>query len=269
MVVFEPEAEFHYTPTRPLQISIMTVDPDLLLDAVSWLHARRSAAGRARVRAIAAALSQPVRVLHPAPSEAARARRILHTALRLQHEDEPYVDRNPFPRMLTLASQLLEVLDPLMISEYPYRLFADQLRAAGTLELPSVQHPGVRRALEFMASRPPRTWTMQNLAEAASLSPGYFARVFTAELGSPPRQFLSERRLTEFIILVHTSTLTVSQAAQKVGWASVSHAINVYRKHTGITPAKARAGKATSIADSVILPGERRIPPPGLELFES
>ncbi|KAB1641401.1 AraC family transcriptional regulator [Gulosibacter chungangensis] len=268
MVVFEPEAEFHYTPARPLRISMMTIDPELLLDAIGWLHARSSLAGRARVRAIAVALSRPVMVLHPAPGEAARIRRILHAAMRLQGEDGRSLDRNPFPRMMTLASQLMEVLDPLVVRDHPHRLFAEQLRAAATLELPVVQHPGVRRALEFVAARPPGAWTLQSLAEAALLSPGHFARVFAAEVGSSPRQFLSERRLTEFIVLIHTSTLTVSQAARRVGWASVSHAINAYRKHTGTTPAKARVGQAASIADAVIVPGERMIPPPSIELIQ-
>lgn len=266
MVVFEPEAEFHYAPARPLRISMVTVDPDLLLDMVGWVHARRSRAGRIRVRAIAVALSRPVMVLHPTPPEAARVRRILHTAIRLQGLEGHSPNQHMFPRMLALASQLLEVVDPLMVGEHPYRLFAEQLRASEILEMPVVQHPGIRRALEFMAARPPQAWTLQSLAEAALLSPGYFARVFAAEVGSPPRQFLSERRLTEFIVLIHTSPLTVSQAARRVGWASASHAINAYRKHTGTTPAKARARQTASIADAVIVPGERRIPPPGIEL---
>ncbi|WP_146137500.1 helix-turn-helix transcriptional regulator [Gulosibacter molinativorax] len=266
MAVFEPEAEFHYTPSRPLRISMMMIDQDLLLDAVAWRHARRSLAGRARVRAIAVALSRPIIVLHPSRSEAGRVKRIFHAAMRLQGQDGQSLDRNPFPRMLTLTTQLMEIVDPLVVRDHPHRLFAEQLRAAATLEIPDAQHPGVRRALEFIATRPPAEWTLPRLAEAAMLSPGYFARIFAEEVGTSPRQFLSERRLTEFIVLIHSSTLTVSQAARKVGWASPSHAIAAYRKHAGATPAKARAKRESDAGGATVLPDESSIPPPGIEL---
>lgn len=262
VVVFEPEAEFRYTPTRPIRITMMMLDEGMLLDSVSWRHAHQSAAGRARVRAIATALSRPVIVLQPTPSASRRLGRLLHTVKEVQKRP-PSEDR--VLRAMTLLSQMMEIIDPLVMRDHPERSFASQIQAAGQLEFPTVRHPGIHRALEFVATRPPTEWSVAALAEQARLSPGHFTRVFTREVGCSPREFLSERRLTEFILLVQSSSLTVSQAARRVGWASTSHAIAVFRRQTGSTPTRFRTGVARDDGESMIRPGERVIPPPGVE----
>lgn len=238
--MFEPSAAFQYAPIRPLRISLVRVDREMLLEWVAWKHGRASLAARVRVRGVAVALSHPVVVLHPTESEARRVKRLLHTAMDVQAQEEAG-EGDGFAELLTIASQLMEIVDPLMVRGHPHGQLAAHLRAAAEVDFPTVRHPAVRRAMEFLASTPPHRWSLAALAERACLSPGYFARVFAADVGCSPRQFLSERRLTEFIVLVHSSTLTVNQAARRVGWASTSHAIAAYRRHTGTTPAKARA----------------------------
>lgn len=264
VVIFEPGAEFRYTPVRPQQISMMIVDEALVLDMMSWRYAPRSAAGRARIRAIGSTSRHPVMVLHPSSAQSRRLRRLLHAALELQAQHDPD-GTDLIPRLLTIFAQLTETLDPLIRSDHPDPQFAPQVRAAADLIFPDVKHSGVRRALEFIAAQPANEWSLESLAKQASLSSGYFSRVFTAEIGIPPRQFLSQRRLDEFVVLVQTTTLTVTQAARMVGWSSSSHAIAAFRSHFGETPHRYRHGPTRDNDDSIIRPDETPIPPPGVE----
>lgn len=262
VVVFEPEAELRYAPIRPLQITMMILDERMLLDTVAWRHAHRSAEGRARVRALATALRPPAMVLQTTPHEAQRLRLLFRTAKNLQAE--PASEQRVL-RMMTLLSQMMEIIDPLVMRGHPDPSFASQLRSAGRLEFPAVKHPGIQRALEYIAVSAPAGWSVAGLAERARLSTGHFTHVFTREVGCSPRQFLSERRLAEFIAVIQSSTLTVSQAARSVGWASTSHAIAAYRRLTGSTPSQFRTGRTRNAGESMILPGETPIPPPGVE----
>lgn len=77
----------------------------------------------------------------------------------------------------------------MVIREHPHPSFAAQLEAAAAVQLSATGHPGVRRALEFLAGRPPTDWSVAALPRQASLSPGYFARVFTEEIGVPRGNF--------------------------------------------------------------------------------
>lgn len=173
--------------------------------------------------------------------------------------------REEVPGLLAVFAQIMEILDPLILREHPDSSLTSQIQAAAAVSFPTVRHAGVLRALEFLANAPAHQWSTTALANQASLSPGHFARVFTAEMGVSPRRFLSERRLTEFVMLVQSTTLTVNQAARQVGWSSTSHAIAVFRERFGMTPQEYRYGPRRNADESVILHDELLIPPPGVE----
>lgn len=265
VVIFEPEAEFRYTPIRPQRISMVMVEQAMLLDIFAWRYAPRSPAGRARIRALMSTAGFPVIVLRPSPSDARRLERLLRAARREQIQRSGSAMREEVPRLLTILAQIMEILDPLILRDHPDPLFAAKIRSTAEVWFPTARHTGVLRALEFVAATPVGEWSVAALAREALMSPGYFTRVFTAEVGVPPRQFLSELRLSEFVMLVQTTTLTVNQAARKVGWASTSHAIAAFRNSFGVTPQEYRHGLRRSIGESTIPPGEPLIPPPSVE----
>lgn len=265
VVIFEPEAEFRYTPVRPQRISMMLVEQAFLLDTFAWRYAPRSPAGRARIRALVSTAGFPVIVVRPSPPDARRLERLLRTARREQAQRSGSAMREEVPRLLTILSQIMEILDPLVMRDHPDPLFAAKIHSTAGLWFPTARHTGVQRALEFVATAPVGEWSVTALAREALLSPGYFTQVFTAEVGVPPRQFLSELRLSEFVMLVQTTTLTVNQAARAVGWASTSHAIAAFRHRFGVTPQEYRYGLHRNAGNSVIVPGEQLIPPPSVE----
>jgi AraC-like DNA-binding protein len=250
VVMFEPSVKLYYTPIRPLRVTAVTIDEALLLDMVGWMHARTSAPGRARVRSLMTALRTPVLVLHPGCNEFRRMQRLLHSAIGQSSK----VTSDPLPTVL--LGRLMAFLDPLVLAEHAHDSFAAQLRAAANLTMPEVSHAGVRRALEFLVTRPPVQWSVSALAQHAALAPGHFARVFTAELRCSPRQFLARRRLQEFALLVQSTSLSINQAARRVGWSSTSHAIAAFRGHWGMSPAEYRAAQGRDDGDPAEDAGE-------------
>lgn len=89
VVVFEPGAQFRYTPISPTRLSVATIDGSLMLDMAAWMHARTSIHGRARVRSFLQSLQYPVLVFHPDRKEFRRLQRLVRSAIahQLDHGD--------------------------------------------------------------------------------------------------------------------------------------------------------------------------------------
>jgi AraC-like DNA-binding protein len=223
-----------------LHVVETAVEEQLLLEMTAWMHAGASPLGRARVRATFLALHPPLLVLRPNEGGFVRLRRV---ARRLNSLGARPRSSTREGRRLAAVAKLASVLDPLVLQDHPSREFAALLGSAVETGWPEVGHPGVRRGLVMLMRAPAAEWSVAMMAHAAGLSIDRFARVFSEELGCTPRRFLAERRLAEFILLIETSPLTVSQAARAAGWSSPSHAIAAFRAAVGVSPAGHRSGR--------------------------
>ncbi len=85
-----------------------------------------------------------------------------------------------------------------------------------------------------------RPWTLSELAALAHASPRTLQRQFTARTGTSMSRWLIDERLTAARELLESTTLTVEQVAQRVGFGSA----DVLRKHFasrfGIPPSRYR-----------------------------
>jgi AraC-like DNA-binding protein len=77
---------------------------------------------------------------------------------------------------------------------------------------------------------------IKHLASLVALSPFYFVRMFKAHVGVPPHQYLLRVRIEEASDLLGRSTLSVTQICHRVGFGSLSHFSNTFRRHTGMSP---------------------------------
>jgi AraC family transcriptional regulator len=82
--------------------------------------------------------------------------------------------------------------------------------------------------------------TLADLAALAALSPSYLVRAFKAHVGVPPHRYLVELRLELAQDLLVRSTLSVTQIAHRVGFASASHFITRFQAACGTTPFRFR-----------------------------
>ena len=77
---------------------------------------------------------------------------------------------------------------------------------------------------------------IKHLASLVALSPFYFVRVFKEHVGVPPHRYLTTVRIERACELLATSSLSATQICPRVGFTTLSHFTNTFRKHVGMSP---------------------------------
>ncbi|MGE3288952.1 MAG: AraC family transcriptional regulator N-terminal domain-containing protein [Pseudonocardia sp.] len=141
------------------------------------------------------------------------------------------------------------VLAPIYLQEVVYRVLqaeqCDRLIAAAAAE--SERNP-VSEVISFVAARLSEPVTVAELAEHVAMSPSAFAHVFRDVTGMSPYQFVKRMRLDRARMLLVEEQLTASEVSRQVGYANLSHFINEFKRHFGVTPrayADAQRGTVT------------------------
>jgi transcriptional regulator GlxA family with amidase domain len=105
-------------------------------------------------------------------------------------------------------------------------------------------HPAGRSVLQevqrWIVAHPEQDHRVADLAERAGLSPRHFARLFHAEVGSTPADWVEAARVSAARALFETSGAAPKQVAARCGFQSVDTFRRVFAKHVGITPAEYR-----------------------------
>jgi AraC-like DNA-binding protein len=94
----------------------------------------------------------------------------------------------------------------------------------------------LRRAVEFMHDNCARELGLNEIAEAAYLSPFHFARLFKKITGATPHSYLASLRIERARRLLAETDLTLAEVGARVGYESQSHFTKVFREATGLTP---------------------------------
>ena len=78
--------------------------------------------------------------------------------------------------------------------------------------------------------------TIEMLAREVELSPAHLARAFKETLGRAPHQYLLARRLERARRLLETTGATLSDIAQRTGFADQAHFTRLFKRAFGTTP---------------------------------
>jgi len=81
--------------------------------------------------------------------------------------------------------------------------------------------------------------TLARLAKNAGMSPFHFARIFRELVGVPPHQYLIRRRMAAAEQMLREGA-SVTDTSLAVGFESLSHFVNVFRRTFGATPSRLR-----------------------------
>lgn len=100
---------------------------------------------------------------------------------------------------------------------------------------------GVRRAIELVESTLDQPVSLQQLAEAASMSTYHFARTFKAATGMTPMRYVWKRRIELARTMLKDRRHTLVQVALACGFSNQSHFTTAFKEATGVTPAVYRA----------------------------
>ena len=98
-----------------------------------------------------------------------------------------------------------------------------------------------RRVIEYIDQHVDRNFTLQELADYVNLSRHYFARLFKKETGYSPLEYVSIAKINCAKMILRTTSLTVAEIADDLGYSSSASFINAFRARRGISPNRYRS----------------------------
>ena len=99
----------------------------------------------------------------------------------------------------------------------------------------------VRRVERFVRAHLDSDLSLDDLAEAVTLSKYHFSRRFKKRTGQSPYQFVIYERVRAAQRLLRKTTRPLAQIALDVGFGSQSHFTRTFKQHTGVPPGQYRS----------------------------
>lgn len=134
------------------------------------------------------------------------------------------------PGSRAIAERLSEILFIQVI-----RLYA--AHAPGQIGfLAALNDAQMSRVLQEVHSRFAHKWTLEEMARTAGKSRSTFAERFTALIGMPPVQYLTNVRMLQACLALDTGRLSLAQIAEEIGYQSETAFITAFKRCFGHTP---------------------------------
>lgn len=109
-------------------------------------------------------------------------------------------------------------------------------------EAAALADPRLSRAVDYIHANLGEDLSIAGMSLAAGLSPDRFARAFKAATGASPLQYVISVRIERAKVLLATTRHPVAEIAWRVGYEDVSRFTAHFKRRTGTTPARFRAG---------------------------
>ena len=106
--------------------------------------------------------------------------------------------------------------------------------------LRGLSDPGIARALAAIHDNPASPWTLTALAREAGQSRSVFADAFHRRVGTPPMQYLFQRRMRMAESLLMADQMSLADIAATVGYGSEAAFSSAFRRHSGMPPGRFR-----------------------------
>ena len=100
--------------------------------------------------------------------------------------------------------------------------------------------PVLEKSLGYIHRNISAKITVEDLANDAQMSVSSFSAKFKKATGSSVYDFLIQLRLTEVQRLLAETDYTVTEIAERCGYANTFYLCNAFKKHTGLTPTQFR-----------------------------
>ncbi len=98
----------------------------------------------------------------------------------------------------------------------------------------------IKKAIDFLMESYHDTLSLNALAQVANLSPYHFIRVFKAETGKTPFEFLLDIKIDRASQLLGSGQHSITQVCYMTGFNSLSHFTTAFKRKTGLTPSEYR-----------------------------
>ena len=111
----------------------------------------------------------------------------------------------------------------------------------------SVNSNMIEDVLIYMRSHPERNFTINELADMASMSPYYFAHLFKEYVGVSPITYMSNLKISLAKNMLLYTNNRINQIGELLGYSSSSCFINAFKARVGVSPAGYRKKPAHAV----------------------
>lgn len=94
----------------------------------------------------------------------------------------------------------------------------------------------IQTAIDFLRNHYRGQFTLDQIARCANYSPYHFIRVFKAETGKTPFEYLLDIKIDKAKELLQKKNMTITEACFLSGFNNLSHFTAVFKKKVGTTP---------------------------------
>ncbi len=105
--------------------------------------------------------------------------------------------------------------------------------------------------MELIETKYSTPLTLEDLANAAGMSPKYFCSVFKSMTGHSPVEYLNIYRIDQAAWLLRAGSEELINIAYSCGFKDFSYFIRMFKKIKGTTPLKYRNRKEFSVQDNL------------------
>lgn len=152
------------------------------------------------------------------------------------------LDAPPIRRLLAFERYSSSVVD--LTPGEAMNLIAGLLGAladAGVSQHRASTHAGlIREARRLVAAHLNECFNVAAMADRLGVSAAHLCRVFHAETGSTPLQYLARERMRLACELLQRPSLSIKEIAFELGYDNSSHFSRAFRRVTGVTPGQFR-----------------------------
>lgn len=106
----------------------------------------------------------------------------------------------------------------------------------GTAGPPRYIEQVVQRARNLLVERCDQPLQIRKLARELGVGETHFRRAFKSHTGLSPKQYVMDLRLRHVRALLRSSSLTITEIAEKMGYSSPYHLSAAFKKQTGQSP---------------------------------
>ena len=123
--------------------------------------------------------------------------------------------------------------------EILYKIYADLLQLQGKRAAPSSNL--FSHAVEYIVSRyTDASLSVETIAAEVGVSTVHLRRIFAANAGTSPIQYVNLVRLEQAKMLLSVSNLSIGEIAAQTGFSDPFYFSKVFKKHVGLPPAAYR-----------------------------
>jgi AraC-like DNA-binding protein len=141
------------------------------------------------------------------------------------------------PGAETIVSRLADIL---FVQAIRAHIAQSGSTAKGWLR--ALSDPQIGQALRLIHESPREPWTVESLAARAGMSRSAFAARFSELVEEPPLTYLTRWRMHHATRLLRTSSVTISEVADRVGYDAEAAFSKAFKRWMGTAPGAYRRG---------------------------